>query len=212
MAAEGERRNGMTHKARVTALLTMAFLLSSQLGLALTIGNRAPAADVKMKSVDGRKLSITEVAGAKGTLVIFSCNHCPWVKAWEDRIAELGNAYQAKGFGVIVVNPNDTAAYPEDSFQVIQERAKARGFQFPYVVDAMSGVARAFGATRTPEAFLFDASGVLVYHGAIDDNAEDAAKVTKHFLRDALDAVAVGTKPAVAETKAIGCSIKFRSS
>lgn len=201
----------MTHKARVTALLTMAFLLSSQLGLALTIGNRAPAADVKMKSVDGRELSITEVAGAKGTLVIFSCNHCPWVKAWEGRIAELGNAYQAKGFGVIVVNPNDTAAYPEDSFQVMQERAKARGFQFPYVVDATSGVARAFGATKTPEAFLFDASGVLVYHGAIDDNAEDAAKVTKRFLRDALEALAAGSRPAVAETKAIGCSIKLRS-
>ena len=202
----------MTNTIRFAVLVAVAFLIGSRFGLALAIGSRAPAANVKMRSVDGRELTITEVTGAKGTLVIFSCNHCPWVKAWEQRIAELGNAYQAKGFGVIVVNPNDTAAYPEDSYEVMQERARARGFQFPYVVDATSGVARAFGATRTPEVFLFDASGVLVYHGAIDDNAEDAAKVTKHFLRDALDAVAVGSKPAMAETKAIGCSIKLRSS
>ncbi|MCJ7440800.1 MAG: thioredoxin family protein [Thermoanaerobaculaceae bacterium] len=202
----------MAHPTLVTALGTVFLLVGSQFGLALAIGDRAPAADVKMKGVDGRELSIKEIAGAKGTLVIFSCNHCPWVKAWEGRIAELGNAYQVKGIGVIVVNPNDPAAYPEDSFQAMQERAKARGFQFPYVVDATSGVAHAFGATRTPEAFLFDAAGVLVYHGAIDDNAENVAKVTGHFLRDALEAVVAGSKPAVAETKAIGCSIKFRSS
>ena len=202
----------MAHAPLVTALGTVLLLVGSQLGLALAIGDRAPAADVKMKGVDGREPSIKEVAGAKGTLVIFSCNHCPWVKAWEGRIAELGNAYQIRGIGVIVVNPNDPAAYPEDSFQAMQERAKARGFRFPYVVDATSGVARAFDATRTPEAFLFDAAGALVYHGAIDDNAEDAVKVTRHFLRDALEAVATGSRPAVAETKAIGCSIKFHSS
>ncbi len=201
----------MAHVGLVTALGTVSLLAASHFALALAIGDRAPAADVKMKGVDGRELSITDVAGAKGTLVIFSCNHCPWVKAWEGRIAELGNAYQVRGVGVIVVNPNDPTAYPEDSFPVMQRRAKALAFQFPYVVDATSGVARAFGATRTPEVFLFDGSGVLVYHGAIDDNAEDAAKVTKQFLRDALQAVAAGSKPAVAETKAIGCSIKFRS-
>jgi len=199
---------------RITTLAAFAIVglaAGSQAGVALTLGDRAPAADVKMKNVDGRELTIGEVAGARGTLVIFSCNHCPWVKAWEQRLAELGNACKAKGIGVIVVNPNDPAAYPEDSFEGMQERAKARGFQFPYVVDSTSGVARAFGATRTPEAFLFDAAGVLVYHGAIDDNAEDAAKVTKHYLRDALDAVATGARPAIAESKAIGCSIKLRA-
>ena len=199
---------------RITTLAAFAIVglaAGSQAGVALTLGDRAPAADVKMKNVDGRELTIGEVAGARGTLVIFSCNHCPWVKAWEQRLAELGNACKAKGIGVIVVNPNDPAAYPEDSFEGMQERAKARGFQFPYVVDSTSGVARAFGATRTPEAFLFDAAGVLVYHGAIDDNAEYAAKVTKHYLRDALDAVATGARPAIAESKAIGCSIKLRA-
>jgi thiol-disulfide isomerase/thioredoxin len=191
--------------------VAVALVAAPQLGLALGIGDRAPAADVKMKNVDGRELTIEEAAGAKGTLVIFSCNHCPWVKAWEQRLVELGNAYPAKGIGVIVVNPNDPAAYPGDSFEAMVERAKEKGYRFPYVMDATSGVGRAFGATRTPEAFLFDAGGVLVYHGAIDDNAEDAAKVTKRYLRDALDAVTAGSKPAVAETKALGCSIKFRS-
>jgi peroxiredoxin len=202
----------MRIRTLAAAFAIVGLAAGSQLALALTIGDRAPAADVKMKNVDGRELTIKEVAGAKGTLVIFSCNHCPWVKAWEQRIAELGNACKTKGIGVIVVNPNDPTAYPEDSFEGMQERAKARGFQFPYVVDSTSGVARGFGATRTPEAFLFDSTGVLVYHGAIDDNAEDAAKVTKRYLRDALDAVAAGSKPAVAESKAIGCSIKLRKS
>jgi thiol-disulfide isomerase/thioredoxin len=201
----------MERKARVAVLVAVALVAAPQLGLALGIGDRAPAADVKMKNVDGRELTIEEAAGAKGTLVIFSCNHCPWVKAWEQRLVELGNAYPAKGIGVIVVNPNDPAAYPGDSFEAMVERAKEKGYRFPYVMDATSGVGRAFGATRTPEAFLFDAGGVLVYHGAIDDNAEDAAKVTKRYLRDALDAVTAGSKPAVAETKALGCSIKFRS-
>jgi hypothetical protein len=182
-----------------------------QPALALTIGDRAPAADVRMKNVDGRGLTIKEVAGAKGTLVIFSCNHCPWVKAWEQRLVELGNAYPTKGIGVIVVNPNDPAAYPGDSFEAMVERAREKGYRFPYVMDTTSGVGRAFGATKTPEAFLFDATGALVYHGAIDDNAEDAAKVTKRYLRDALDAVAAGSRPAVAESKAIGCSIKLRN-
>ena len=201
----------MRIRTLAAAFVIVGLAAGSQPGVALTLGDRAPAAEVKMKSVDGRELTIREVAGAKGTLVIFSCNHCPWVKAWEQRLAELGNACKAKGVGVIVVNPNDPAAYPEDSFEGMQERAKARGFQFPYVVDSTSGVARAFGATRTPEAFLFDASGALVYHGAIDDNAEDATKVTKHYLGDALDAVTAGSRPAVAESKAIGCSIKFRA-
>jgi peroxiredoxin len=201
----------MRIRTLAAAFVIVGLAAGSQPGVALTLGDRAPAAEVKMKSVDGRELTIREVAGAKGTLVIFSCNHCPWVKAWEQRLAELGNACKAKGVGVIVVNPNDPAAYPEDSFEGMQERAKARGFQFPYVVDSTSGVARAFGATRTPEAFLFDASGALVYHGAIDDNAEDATKVTKRYLGDALDAVAAGSRPAVAESKAIGCSIKFRA-
>ena len=178
---------------------------------ALSLGDAAPMAAVKMKAVDGRELSIADAAGAKGTLVMFSCNHCPYVKAWEDRIAAIGNGAPAQGVGVIVINANDPEAYPDDDYAAMQKRAQEKGFKFPYVVDATSDVARAFGATRTPEVYLFDAAGKLVYKGAIDDNAQDAAKVQHRYLADALEAVSAGREVAVRETKAIGCSIKFRS-
>jgi hypothetical protein len=196
---------------RVTRFaLSLLVVLASTSSWALTVGEVAPSADVKMLNVDGRELSIAGVKGARGTLVVFTCNHCPYAKAWEQRLVSIGNTYREKGFGVIAVNSNDAEAYEDDSYLKMQKRAKEKGYAFPYVVDATSGVARAFGATRTPEVFLFDAGGTLVYHGAIDDNAEDAAKVTKTYLRDALDAVAAGSPVRVAETKAIGCSIKFR--
>ncbi len=180
-------------------------------GFGLAIGDAIPLPGVKMKNVDGREIAISDAAGPKGTLVIFSCNHCPYVRAWEARIVGLGNDALRRGIGVIAINPNDPAAYPEDGFERMKERAAQKGYAFPYVVDAgPSSLARAFGATHTPEAFLFDSKGVLVYHGAVDDNVEDAGKVTRHFLKDALDAVAAGARPAVAESKAIGCSIKLR--
>jgi hypothetical protein len=142
--------------------------------------------------------------------VLFICNHCPWVKMWQPRIAEAGNTALKQGIGVIAVNGNDPVAYPEDEFDVMVRRAKEVGYKFPYVVDATSDVARAFGATKTPEAFLFDAKGVLVYHGAIDDNAKDAKAVKSRWLADAVAAVVAGKPVPVAESKALGCSIKFR--
>ena len=178
---------------------------------ALALGAKAPKADVAMKNVDGKPLTIAKAAGRKGTLVFFICNHCPYVKGWQSRIAEIGNAAQAQGIGVIAINANDPAAYPEDEFDVMVTRAKEVGYRFPYVVDATSDVARAFGATRTPEAFLFDAKGKLVYHGAIDDNAQHAEQATTHWLNDAVVAVAGGKPVALAETKALGCGIKFRA-
>ena len=174
------------------------------------IGDAAPMADTMMKSVDGHELSIAQASGKKGTLVIFSCNACPWVKAWQERIADLGNTYSAKGIGVIAINSNDPARNAEDGFDVMQERARDLGFHFPYVVDETSDVARAFGATRTPEAFLFDAGGKLVYHGTIDDNAKEPDKVSEHYLQDALDAVVAGKEVPLHVTKALGCGIKFR--
>lgn len=177
---------------------------------ALALGSAAPLADVAMKNVDGRETTIAKSAGKKGTLVLFICNHCPWVKLWQPRIAEVGNAALKQGVGVIAVNGNDPKPYPEDEFDVMVKRAKEVGYRFPYVVDATSDVARAFGATKTPEAFLFDASGRLVYHGAIDDNAKDAKAVKSRWLADAVAAVAAGKPVPVAETKALGCTIKFR--
>ena len=163
-----------------------------------------------MKNVDGTEVSIADVTGKEGTLVIFSCNHCPFVKAWQDRIASIGNAAKGKGVGVIVINSNDPASYPEDSFTEMQSRAKQLGFTFPYVVDATSDVAREFGATRTLEAFLFDKGGKLVYHGAIDDS-QKVDQVAKHFLQDAIDAATAGKDIPVKETKFVGCGIKYRA-
>lgn len=177
---------------------------------ALALGSAAPMTDVAMKNVDGRETTIAKSAGKKGTLVLFICNHCPWVKMWEPRIAQLGNAALKQGVGVIAVNGNDPAAYPEDEYDVMVKRAKQVGYKFPYVVDATSDVARAFGATKTPEAFLFDASGKLVYHGAIDDNAKEPKKVKSRWLADAVAAVAAGKPVPVAQSKALGCTIKFR--
>lgn len=191
--------------------LLIALLLATP-AAALDLGATAPATDVKMKSVDGREVSIAEIAGKQGTLVIFTCNHCPWAKAWEQRIASLGNAYAPRGIGVIAINANDPAAYAEDDYDGMVTRAKTLGLQFPYVVDRGSTVARAFGAERTPEAFLFDREGKLVYHGTVDDNAEHADLVKTAYLSDALAAVAAGTPVAVPETKALGCTIKYYES
>jgi peroxiredoxin len=177
---------------------------------ALALGASAPMASAKLKNVDGKELALTDMMGKKGTLVVFTCNHCPYAMAWEDRIVALGNAYSSKGIGVVAVNSNDPAIVAGDSYDAMQARAKEKKFGFPYVVDKDSKLATAFGATRTPEAFLFDAQGKLVYHGTIDDNHKEADKVTKTYLKDALDAVAEGKPVATAETKAVGCSIKFK--
>ena len=190
-----------------TLIVSLA-LAGSAFGL--NIGDKAPSTTVKMKNVDGHELSIADVAGKNGTLVIFSCDHCPFVKAWQDRIAAIGNSGKDKGVGVIVINSNDPAEYPEDSYPEMQKRAQKLGFTFPYVVDATSDVARAFGATRTPEAFLFDKDGKLVYHGAIDDS-QDANAVKVHFLQDAITASTASQAVAVKETKFVGCGIKFHA-
>jgi peroxiredoxin len=189
---------------------TAAVPASGASGLAL--GAAAPERDLKMKSVDGKEYSIASVAGKKGTLVIFTCNHCPWVKHWQGRIAAIGNAAAAQGIGVIAINSNDPSQFPEDAYDEMVSRAKQLGLRFPYVMDATSDVGRAFGATHTPEAFVFDADGKLVYHGGVDDNAESERAVSHAWLHDAMDAVANGRTVALAETKALGCSIKLRPS
>ena len=178
----------------------------------LALGAKAPMATTKMKTANGKEVSIADVKGAKGTLVVFTCNACPWAKKWESRIVELGNDAGKKGIGMIAINSNDPNVNADDSYAVMQTRAKERGMKFAYAYDATSGVAKAFGATRTPEAFLFDASGKLVYHGTIDDNADDAAAVKDAYLANAVNAVAGGKAVPVAETKALGCGIKFRKS
>lgn len=175
----------------------------------IAVGTMAPAFDVAMTSTDGRTLTLADAKGSKGTLIFFTCNHCPYVKAWQTRMVAVGNSALDRGVGVIAVNSNDPSIVPGDSIDGMKELATGKGYRFPYVVDAGSKLARAFGAGRTPEVFLLDSDGRVVYHGAIDDNSEDAEAVTERWLQDAVSALAEGKEIAVKETKAIGCSIKF---
>ena len=177
----------------------------------LALGASIPMADAKLKNVDGKDVTIAGAKGEKGTLVVFTCNACPWVKKWEARVAAIGNDAIKRGIGVIAINSNDPGKNPEDGYDVMQARAKQRGMKFAYAVDGTSDVAVAFGASRTPEIFLFDAEGELVYHGTVDDNADDAKKVTRPYLKEAVLAVASGKAVKTAETKALGCGIKFRA-
>ncbi len=204
---QGEEKLNKIKFLLYTIVGVTLFLSSAQ---AIELGDNIPMKTQKMKNVDGKELSIQGVQGTKGTLVIFSCNSCPWVKAWESRIVAIGNEYQQKGIGVIAINSNDPKVKSEDSYAQMQQVAKSNGYEFPYVVDVTSDVARAFDATRTPEAFLFNSAGKLVYHGTIDDNARDSKKVEDHYLRDALDALLAGKEIQEPETKSLGCSIKFR--
>jgi peroxiredoxin len=194
----------------VLAALVLSVAASASAQDALAIGAAPPMSDVPMRGVDGRSVSIADVAGARGTLVIFTCNHCPWARAWESRIVELGNAYRERGIGVVAINPNDPAQQADDGYEPMRTRAREAGMRFPYVVDETSGVARAFGATRTPEVFLFDAQRRLVYHGSVDDNAHEPDAVQQRYLRDALEALLAGRPIAQATTRSMGCTIKWR--
>lgn len=176
----------------------------------LEIGTRIPMADAKMKSVDGRMLSVSDVKGERGTVVFFWCNTCPWVKKYEQRMVEIAREYAKAGFGFIALNPNDPVANPADNYQAMQQRARSESYPFPYVVDEGSRLARAFKATRTPEIFVFDENNTLVYTGSVDDSPTDPAEVEQAYLRMALNQVAAGEKVEVQRTKSFGCTIKFQ--
>lgn len=196
---------------RIGRLLSLALVLFTHLSLANAALQAIPSLKDSLKNIDGKTFKLADFKGPKGTLVIFSSNHCPYVKAWLDRIVEIGNDAAAKGIGVVKINSNDPTSHPADGYEEMQKIHKAKGMKFAYVVDGTSNVAVQFGATRTPEAFLFDAAGNLVYHGAIDDNSESVSKVTKHYLKDAVNHLAAGKPIPTKETKFIGCSIKFRT-
>jgi len=207
----GHRRDQMMRFAPgLTAVAVVLVLIGAAQAGALQLGATIPAADIPMENVDGHRLTLATGRGEKGTLVIFSCNHCPFVQAWQTRMVALGNEYTGKEIGVVFVNANDPAAYPTDDMATMKQVVAREGYRFPFVVDATSDVARAFGATRTPEAFLFDGADRLIYHGAIDDNAYEPDRVEKRYLRDALDALLAGRPVNPAEVPFIGCSIKLR--
>ncbi|MBK8699603.1 MAG: thioredoxin family protein [Saprospiraceae bacterium] len=168
------------------------------------------AVDFKLKNVDGKMVSLSDFKSAKGYIVIFTCNHCPYAKMYEDRIIALQDKYGKAGFPVIAINPNDPAAEPDDSFDMMKKRAKEKGFKFPYLFDDGQKIFPVYGATRTPHVFLLDKNRVVKYIGAIDDNPQDAAAVKSKYLEDAISAIQQGKDIIPNVTKALGCSIKVK--
>lgn len=175
----------------------------------LEIGQRGP--DFSLPDVDGETYTLSELLDEhQAVVVIFSCNHCPYVQAWEDRMIAIQWDYRDKDVVLVAINPNDAEKYPEDDFAHMQQRAEERGFNFLYLRDESQDVARAYGATRTPHVFLLDGDGVLRFRGAIDDNYERAEAVTQPYLRRALDAVLAGEPVPEPVTEAVGCTIKWK--
>ncbi|MBI4376980.1 MAG: thioredoxin family protein [Elusimicrobia bacterium] len=168
------------------------------------------ALDFSLMGVDRKTYSLESFRDAKALVLIFSCNHCPYVQAYEDRMIAVQRDYKDREVVLIAINSNDDADYPEDGFERMIERAKKLGFNFPYLRDDSQEVARSYGATHTPHLFVFDQSRKLCYTGKIDDNWQDPKSVKQRFLRDALDDVLAGGKPRLAETHAIGCTIKWK--
>jgi len=175
----------------------------------LSLGSKAP--DFNLIGVDDKYYSLNSFSDKKAVIIIFSCNHCPYVQAYEDRIIKIQRDYKEKGVAIVAVNSNDDKAYPEDSFENMKKRAIQKGFNFPYLRDEEQSVARAYDATHTPEIFLFDSERRLVFHGKIDDNWQEPEKAVNHYLRNALDELLAGKEISVPETFTIGCTIKWKS-
>ena len=175
--------------------------------MGLKIGDHAP--DFDLPGVGGKRYSFNNFKDKKAVVVIFSCNHCPTVQAYEDRMIELQREYEDKGVKIVAINSNETENHPEDSFENMVKRSKEKGFNFPYLRDENQSTATAYGATHTPHIFLLDENRNLQYTGAIDDNRLEPEKVTQHHLREALDEVLEGKSVSNPETYSVGCSIKW---
>jgi len=172
------------------------------------------AIDFSLKNVDGTTVSLSDYDDQKGVILVFTCNPCPFAKAYEQRIIQLDQKYAAEGFPVVAINPNDDQVSPEDAFASMQERAEEKEYPFPYLKDETQEIYKAYGATRTPHIFLLENKGGkfrVAYIGAIDDNAMEATAVTQRYLEAAIGALLSGNKPSPESTKAIGCTIKAKA-
>ena len=169
------------------------------------------ATDFELKNIDGKMVSLSDYDEAKGFIVIFTCNTCPYAVKYEDRIIDLDKKYADKGYPVIAIMPNNTDVKPGDSFDSMQARAKSKGFTFPYLIDEGQKIYPQYGATKTPHVYLLEKTkegNVVKYIGAIDDNYQDAAAVNTKYVEDAVDALLEGKEIKEKNTRAIGCSIK----
>lgn len=201
-------------KLKVSILLCVCFvLLFAGKTAKYEIGDTV--AEFRLKNVDGKMVSLSDFKTAKGVVVIFDCNTCPFSKAYNERIIALSKKYKAKGFPIVTINANDPVASPGDSFEEMIKLAKEKKYDFPYLVDETQEVGKAFGATNTPHSFVLVKEGEdfkVGYIGAIDNNARDASAADKKYLEEALDAILAGKSVSTDKTKAIGCGIKYRNS
>ncbi|MFM1997135.1 MAG: hypothetical protein RLZZ111_1522 [Planctomycetota bacterium] len=171
-----------------------------------------PAPDFELPNVDGRLVTLADAAGPRGTLVMFICNHCPFVKHVADELARLGRDVMPSGVGVVAISSNDVSSHPADSPEQMVREAEERGYPFPYLYDATQNVAKAYRAACTPDFFLFDAGKRLVYRGQLDASRPgNDMPVTGGDLRAAIEAVLAGRPVAAEQTPSIGCNIKWKA-
>jgi len=182
----------------------MAFTIADPIG----IGAAMPKADLKMKDVSGKEISMSDAKAQNGVLVMFSCNTCPYVVKNQERTVAIAQYAQSKKLGVIVLNSNEAYRGADDSYDAMKKYAEEQQYKWSYVVDKNHEVADAFGANRTPEVFLFDKNLKLVYHGAIDDNPSEAEQVSRHHLKEAINELVAGKDISVKESRSVGCTIK----
>lgn len=171
------------------------------------------AIDFKLKNIDNKMISLADYKDAKGFIVVFTCNHCPYAVKYQDRIVALDRKYKSVGYPVIAINPNDPQIVDEDNFANMKIRAKEKGFTFPYLMDETQNIARTYGAARTPHVFVLhkESSGLVVkYIGAVDDNTDDPSAVKEKYVESAVDALLAGKPVPTTFTKAIGCTIKWK--
>ncbi len=200
-------------KAMKTILVVALFCVASVLSAADGYKVGDVAQDFRLKNVDGKMVSLANYSDAQGVIVVFTCNHCPYAKAYESRIIALHKAFAPKGYPVVAINPNDPVAYPEDSFDNMVKRAKEKSYPFAYIFDETQEIAKTYGATRTPHIFLLKKNAnkhEVAYIGALDDNSESADAVKEKYVETAITSLVAGKTPAVTMTKAVGCGIKWK--
>lgn len=200
-------------KTIIKTIAVIALLMSANTLLAqgYTIGSEAT--DFKLPNIDGKTVSLADFPEAKGFIVIFTCNHCPYAVAYEDRIIQLDKTFKPLGYPVIAINPNDPEVQPKDNMEQMKVRAKEKGFTFPYLMDYGQAIYPQYGAEKTPHVFILQKDGSknrVEYIGAIDNNYKNAAEATEKYVENAVNALLKGQKPAVNKTVAIGCSIKTK--
>ncbi len=191
----------------LTCLLATG-LITTQAQTSIAVGSKAPMIDQSMKDVSGKMISVKDAMKQNGVLVMFSCNTCPYVIKNQSRTKEIAAFAKANNIGIILLNSNEAQRGGDDSFAAMQQYAKKEGYDFPYVVDANHQQADAYGATRTPELFLLDAQGTVVYKGAIDDSPADVAKVNRIHAQEAIKELVGGKSVSIKESRSVGCTIK----